>query len=143
MFVAMKPFLSGVCLSNARVKSQSRHPLTLNSGNCFKYGHECSLSETHPFEIDIKSPNHFATPEPETSTAPTVVQKPQMSQQSQYPQYPQYPQYSQYVQQPQQSQYSEYPQHTQNYEASYGYAIPDDHYHSPLQSYLTPEAVSP
>ena len=115
--------------------------LTLTSGNCFKYGHDCSLSETRPFEIDIMSPNDFATPEPEEQEAQVTTTESYQTQQSQYqqpPQASQQPQYSQYSQQPQQTQYAQYSQ-PQSYESSYSQAVP---YDDPLRSDLSPEAVS-
>lgn len=115
--------------------------LTLNSGNCFKYGHDCSFSDTRPFEIDIMSPNDFATPEPEEQEARVARTESYQTQQSQYQQPPyasQQPQFSQYSQQPQQTQYAQYSQ-PQSYESFYSPALPFD---DPFRSDLSPEAVS-
>jgi hypothetical protein len=121
------------------VKTESLYTIAYsNSGNCFKYGHDCSLSDIRPFEIDIKSPNDFATPTPEPEEeqvrAPTAG-----LQQSQHARQPHYSQQIQYDQQPQYQQQTQYSQQLQSYDSSYSHAIL---YHDPLRSDLTPEAVS-
>jgi hypothetical protein len=98
--------------------------LRSQSGNCFKYGHDCSLSEVPAFEIDMMSPNDYANKE-HGESARTYALDAQHKQNGQYSQPSQYSQ---------QTQYS-----THGYESSSGRSIP---YYDPLRTDLTPEAIS-